>query len=35
MTPAIPTVGKFVKKKFLWPGEDGAADVPAPAGQSL
>jgi murein L,D-transpeptidase YafK len=35
MTPAIPTVGKFVKKKFLWPGEDGAADAPAPAGQSL
>ena len=34
MTPAIPTVGKFVKKKFLWPGEEGTTDAPA-AGQSL
>ena len=21
MTPEIPAVGKFVKKKFLWPGD--------------
>jgi hypothetical protein len=35
VTSDTPTVGKFVKKKFLWPGEDGAADTPAPAGQSL
>ncbi len=32
MTPAIPTVGKFVKKKFLWPGEEDTGDA---AGKSL
>jgi hypothetical protein len=23
MTPAIPDVGRFVKREFLWIGEDG------------
>jgi hypothetical protein len=30
--PATPTVGKLVKKKFLWPGDD---DQSATSGQSL
>jgi hypothetical protein len=25
MTPAIPQVGRFVKKEFLWIGEDGGS----------
>jgi len=34
MTPEIPTVGKFVKKKFLWPGEDDGLSGDA-SGKSL
>ncbi len=32
MTPAIPPVGKFVKKKFLWPGDDQTGSATGPSG---
>ena len=37
MTPDIPPVGKFVKKKFLWPGDDDASGGGSaqPSGQAV
>ena len=32
MTPAIQPVGKFVKKKFLWPGDDQTGSAAGPSG---
>ncbi len=35
VAPATPTVGKFVKKKFLWPGDSDTTTTTAVAGQSF